>query len=559
MAADQKAKYEIDLVDKYSKKLDRVDKKTADFDSRVLGLGKTMTGVFAGGAILAGMGRLIGTTSKLAGNMEQTEIAFETFLGSGEKMREVIGDLNEFANRTSFTNDQIIKTGRSLLAANVPAGELTNTLQMIGDVAAGANVPITDLGSIYAKAMNKGKLQAEELNQLAERGIPIIDQLSKEFGVTTQEVFELGSKGKITSGVMVKAFKSMTSEGGKFFKLMEKQSQSAVGLLSTLEGKTELLGINIGKRLLPAQKAMTRQTISLVDKLNEWVKIPTADAIRKEQQEVNRLTLRLRDGNTKEAERRDILKELEKINPDIVKGLKAEKIETGLLSKNLKEYNQEAAKRIVLANLTDDEQKQAVKQAAALTKKLDAEDRIRMKLTRERLDGLDAGRDLIELAKEEVAWRQKVIKVNRGQTTGYKALAKQASVNQTDTEKRTSSLAELTRAMDDFTDANDDLNKAEEKSLDIGKRADRLRKLLGLGGPTTPEVVTGKIEGAEDVTAGITKITAAAPKVFNINIGNLVENFEISTTNLSEGEGEIRDLVTRALLEGLADVQPLVR
>jgi tape measure domain-containing protein len=557
MAADQKAKYEINLVDKYSKKLDQIDKKTADFDTRVLGLGKTLTGVFAGGAILAGMGALVVKSSKLAGEMEQTEIAFETFLGSGEKMRQVIGDLNEFANKTSFTNDEIIKTGRTLLAANVPAEELTSTLQMVGDIAAGTKVPIQDLGAIYSKVMNKGKLQAEELNQLAERGIPIIDQLSKEFGVTKQQVFELGSKGKITSDVMVKAFRSMTKEGGKFFNLMEKQSQSAVGLLSTLEGKTELLGINIGKRLLPAQKAMTRQTISLVDKLNEWVKIPTAEAIRDEQTEVNRLTLRLRDGNTKEAERRDILKQLEKISPDIVKGLKAEKIETGLLSKNLEAYNAEAAKRIVLANLTDDEQKQAVKQAGALTRKLDAEDRIRQKLTGNRVKELEAGGDLVEIAKKEVAERERIIKANRNQVRGLGALQK--STTESMGGRRRAQVQQLEGAVSDLVSARYDLNEAEEKSLDIGQRADRLRKLLGLGGGTPPEVVTGKIEGVDDVTAGITKITSAAPKVFNINIGNLVENFEISTTNLTEGAGEARDMVLKALLEGLADVQPLAR
>ena len=551
--ADERAEYLISLTDKYSKTLDKIDKRTERFDNRVVGLGKTMTSVFAGGAILAGMGRLVGKTQKLAGEMEQTEIAFETFLGSGEKMRQVIGELNEFANRTSFTNDQIIKTGRSLLAANVPAEELTATLQMVGDIAAGTKVPITDLGSIYAKVMNKGKLQAEELNQLAERGVPIIDQLSKEFGVTTQEVFELGSKGKITSAVMVKAFKSMTSEGGKFFKLMEKQSQSAVGLLSTLEGKTELLGINIGKRLLPAQKALTRQTISLVDKLNEWVKIPAAEAIREERAEVNKLVLRLKDGNTEEAERRDILKQLEKINPDIVKGINAERIETGLLSKNLMEYNREAAKRIVLANLTEEEQKQAIKQADALTRKIEAEDKIRQSLTGSRLKELEAGGDLVAIARREAKARKSTVDLTKVQAQGLGALAKR-------NDKAFNDLVKLERATVDLVDAREDLTAAEQKSTDVSARAERLRKLLGVGAGQKPaEVVTGRIEGAEDVTAGITKITAAAPKVFNINIGNLVENFEVSTTNLTEGATEIRDVITRTLLEGLADVQPIAR
>lgn len=557
--ADDKAKYEISLIDKYSKTINKIDRETQAFDNRVVKLGKTMTSVFLGAAVLGGAVRLVGMTQKLAGGMEQTEIAFNTFLGSAEKGKSVLDNLNEFANRTPFTNQQIIKTGRSLLAANVPAEELTNTLAMIGDVASGANIPITDLGAIYAKVMNKGKIQAEELNQMAERGIPIIDQLSKEFGVTKQQVFELGSKGKITSATMIKAFSSMTKEGGKFFKLMEKQSKSAVGLLSTLQGKTEMLGVNIGKRLLPAQKKLTKQTISLVDKLNAWVKIPVADAIKDEQKEVNKLTLRLKDVNTKEQERREILEQLEKISPNIVKGLSAENINMKTLNKNIERYNENAAKRIVLANLTDNEQKQAVRQAAALTKKLDAEDRIRQSLTRERVDELEKGGDLIELAKKELVWREKVIKANRSQASGIGAIANAA--NKEGLGKRRTEVIRLSDAISDLTSAQFDLAETQNKSLDLSKRAQRLRGLLGLGtgGGGASSVVTGKIEGAEDVTAGITKITSAAPKVFNININNLVENFEISTTNLPEAQVEIKNQVIQTLLEGLADVQPLVR
>lgn len=554
--ADDKAKYEISLIDKYSKNLNKIDKETQAFDSRVLKLGKTMVGVFAGAAVIGGAVRLVGMTQKLAGGMEQTEIAFNTFLGSAKKGREVLENLNEFANRTPYTNEQIIKTGRSLLAANVPAEKLTDTLGMIGDIASGANVPITDLGAIYAKVMNKGKLQAEELNQLAERGIPIIDQLSKEFGVTKQQVFELGSKGKITSDVMIKAFGSMTKEGGKFFKLMDKQSQSAVGLLSTLQGKTEMLGINIGKRLLPAQKKLTRQTISLVDKLNDWVKIPVSEEIKAEQKEINSLVARLTSANTSEAERKNLLKEIEQLNPQVTKGIDSENISTEKLVANLQKYNEEAVKKIVLANLEVKEQKQLNRQAKIQSRIIDSEikalERVQAFKKEIAFDDRLTTRQKIEAAKKELS---AIVKTQLATGEATKIRSNEVDLRT----KEQKLLSSLSYHYATILEHQKDLNDESEDSLKISNRVAMARKLLGLGASATPDVITGKIQGAEDVTAGITKITAAAPKVFNININNLVENFEISTTNLPEAQVEIKNQVTQALLEGLADVQPLVR
>lgn len=52
-----------------------------------------------------------------------------------------------------------------------------------------------------------------------------------------------------------------------------------------------------------------------------------------------------------------------------------------------------------------------------------------------------------------------------------------------------------------------------------------------------------------------TKITSSAPKVFNINIDKLVENFTVSTSTLKESTNEIKEAVLNALLGSLNDTQ----
>ena len=260
--------YVIKLNDQLTRKLkvaqtqvDKLNNKVTKTKSSFAGLGGLLARVGAAAAI----GMAAKSIVTLGANMEQTRVAFATFLGDAEKANVLIAQLNEFANITPFNNDEIIKSGRLLLAAGIPAEKITDTLKQIGDVAAGANVPITELAAIFQKATNKGKLQAEELNQFAERGIPILDELSKMFGKSKEEVLKLGSQGKITSAVMNTAFSNMTSEGGIFFNLMEKQSATLGGRFSTLIGKLQTVGIAIGEALIPVLGKIVNAFIAFVE------------------------------------------------------------------------------------------------------------------------------------------------------------------------------------------------------------------------------------------------------------------------------------------------------
>ena len=68
-------------------------------------------------------------------------------------------------------------------------------------------------------------------------------------------------------------------------------------------------------------------------------------------------------------------------------------------------------------------------------------------------------------------------------------------------------------------------------------------------------VVPLAIEGADKVAEGVTKITAAAPKVFNITIDSLIETFNVNTKNMQEGSARVKEKITQALLEGVSDTQ----
>lgn len=131
----------------------------------------------------------------------------------------------------------------------------------------------------------------------------------------------------------------------------------------------------LGKRLssLFVNPKVNEMLIGITESLYKWVKIPVDAALRKEQQEVNKLVFKLTNLNTSEEDRRKVLEELRKINPKIVEGLRAEKIETGQLTNNLRVYNEEMSKKIVLANLEEAEMENAAKEAKWMEKRANSE------------------------------------------------------------------------------------------------------------------------------------------------------------------------------------------
>lgn len=277
--AQNREEYIISLIDKGVKSgLKDVSKTVEDVRSKMGGLqdkiGNGNSGVTGGfskltslamrfGAV-AGVGIMAKKVVSLGADMEQTRVAFGTFMGDTEKANALIAKLNEFANFTPFDNAEVIKSGKMLLSAGMASDEISKSLKTLGDIASGVAMPLDELSQIYSKSMNKGKLQAEELNQISERGIPLLQELSRMTGKSTAEIYKLAESGSITSDILTTAFQNMTSEGGTYFDLMSKQSQTLGGKWSTMVGQLQTIGIAIGEALIPVLTQLTEFGLKIV-------------------------------------------------------------------------------------------------------------------------------------------------------------------------------------------------------------------------------------------------------------------------------------------------------
>lgn len=178
---------------------------------------------------------------------QQLEISFGTMLKSKEKANELMAQLTDLAAKTPFGLEEVSEGAKKLLAFQVPAEEVTETLRRMGDVASGLGVPMGQLIHVYGQVKAQGKLMTNDLYQFMNAGIPIIAELSKVVGKSETEIKDMVSAGKIGFTEIQAVIKNMTNEGGLFFNLMAEQSKSLGGQISNLRDNFDQMLNEIGK------------------------------------------------------------------------------------------------------------------------------------------------------------------------------------------------------------------------------------------------------------------------------------------------------------------------
>lgn len=182
-----------------------------------------------------GFGAAITAIGRVNGQLEQMRVAFNVMVGDAKKGGKVLKDIFDFTETTPFQFDDVAQAGRVLLAMGGDAATLRDELKLVGDVAAGTGQNIVEIASIFGKIRAKQRLTAEEMMQLAERGVPIYEELEKITGKSGEALNKLVEQGKIRFPALEQVFRNLTSEGGKFNNMMEMQSKTFLGMVSTMK------------------------------------------------------------------------------------------------------------------------------------------------------------------------------------------------------------------------------------------------------------------------------------------------------------------------------------
>jgi tape measure domain-containing protein len=196
---------------------------------------------------LAGLGV---AAIKSAADLEALETSFISLTGGAEQAANMMKNLNEFTAKTPFQIEAVAKSARQLIASGTGIDEVNTQLQFLGDIAATSGSSIDEIAAIFAKVNAKGKVELENLNQLAERGIPIFTALANATGLPADK---LGA-GRVSVEEFNTVLKSFSEEGGFAAGAMERLSETAAGKFSTALDNLKLAGAELAEDLLPVVK-----------------------------------------------------------------------------------------------------------------------------------------------------------------------------------------------------------------------------------------------------------------------------------------------------------------
>lgn len=527
-------------VRKLNREIEQTEKaiKKAESSTNVLNLsmGKLkVAGVAAATAVAAGIYKTGKAAITASSQMEKYQVTLKTMLGSTKAAGERMAEYMDIAKITPFQLSEVVEGGNQLQAMGRYSRE---NLEMLGDLAAASGKPLQQVMGAY------GKLAS------GQKGIAV--DMFRDLLITTNDWVEATGKGVEKSGQlkasvedMMKALPKIMEKKG-FMGLMAAQAETTEGKISNLEDAVFGLSDALGERMQPTVKSVVGWLTKMTGKMEDAVRIPTAEKIAREKVELNYLVGELMKANKGEEDRNRWLRELNQKYPEFLRNIDLEKGGNDALLGKLKEVNAEYDKRIL---------------KAAYAKQLESLDE-------------DAQKEMDKVAKHQISLYSKqeynrltAEWAKRGYNyTKYKNNPQYVQ----DLAPKEQAMYYQIKELDSKRSWSDDpknIAKAKEAMASIARRRkvieDAMAANIGAtddgtagdgdgGGSTGTSTASGESAGdGGGGYAGGGGGTTGGGRNVTTKIGTLVGVININTTNLTEGAAEVKRLVAQALTEAI--------
>jgi tape measure domain-containing protein len=231
---------------------------------RTAGVGGGLTlGAAFGTALFKGFGRLQA--------IEEAKAKLTGLGHSGEAVTQIMNDAMASVKGTSFGLGEAATVSASMVASGIkPGKDLENVLRLVGDSATIAGTDLSSMGAVFGKVAASGKVQGDILAQLADMGIPIVQFLSKELGVSAEETYNLASAGKINFDTFAKAMQA--GLGGAALK----SGETLKGAFKNTMASVGRIGANLLSGVYPKIQQFFAGAITWMKPLEEGAKVAGA-------------------------------------------------------------------------------------------------------------------------------------------------------------------------------------------------------------------------------------------------------------------------------------------
>lgn len=229
---------------------------------------KVIGGAIAGISAATSAGAIAGLNYN--GVLEEYQVSFEVMTGSAQKAEEVLNRLTELGASTPFEMTGLAETTQLLMNYGFTADDAIDKMKMLGDISQGNADKLNRVAMAYGQMSSAGKVSLEDVKQMIEAGFNPLQEISEATGESMASLYDRISDGTLAVDEITASMERATSEGGKYFQSMEKQSKTFNGMISTLKDNAMQL---LGDVVEPISSAMTEEllpsAIEAIEQLQE--------------------------------------------------------------------------------------------------------------------------------------------------------------------------------------------------------------------------------------------------------------------------------------------------
>ncbi|MCA0447625.1 MAG: tape measure protein [Bacteroidetes bacterium] len=243
---------EIQLTDEQLKKLGGSAKKAGeDGDEGLQKMVNPLTEINQGLELAKKVFSIFSQPIQTAADLEQAKTSFEVMLGSVEAADQAIQTLKQKANSTPFEFTDLQSATQLLLNFGITIEDAYPIIDQLGDISGGNAQKLQQLALVMGQVSSAGKLQGQDLLQLINAGFNPLQEISRTTGQSMADLKKQMESGAISYDMVKASMVSATSEGGRFFGMMEKQSQTLAGQMSTVSDAIGQISATIGQSMMP--------------------------------------------------------------------------------------------------------------------------------------------------------------------------------------------------------------------------------------------------------------------------------------------------------------------
>lgn len=206
-------------------------------------LGSALSGLFA----VHTARQFLGNVIEIGGQLEKQRISIGAILGDTVKANKLFSQIKELAIHSPFGVVELDQYTKQLSAYGFQYNELFDMTKRLADISAGAGTDIGRLTLALGHVRSATYLTGITLRQFSMNNIPMLKMLADYYTelegkvVSTAEVQKRISQRKVSYQDVIEQIKRLTDEGGMFYNMQEKISDSVAAKWKNLKDAMDIM------------------------------------------------------------------------------------------------------------------------------------------------------------------------------------------------------------------------------------------------------------------------------------------------------------------------------